>query len=113
MNLFIGNLPSMTTEGDLCALLRLSQRDAPRRLRIFKKADRAGRTLRFGIVHVETDADLRKLLDRNRSAELQGQRLDVREYLSRAAGNERRAIDWRSRPWPHAERRVSERRANP
>lgn len=113
MNLFIGNLPSSTTEGDLCALLRLSQREATRRLRIFKKADRAGRVRRFGIVHVETDADLRKLLDRNRSAELQGQRLDVREYMPRATGNERRAVDWRSRPWPHAERRVSERRANP
>lgn len=113
MNLFIGNLPSTTTEGDLCALLRLSQRDATRRLRIFKKADRAGRTLRFGIVHVESDADLHKLLERNRNVELQGQRLSVREYLPRAMGNERRAIDWRTRPWPHAERRVSERRANP
>lgn len=113
MNLFIGNLPSSTTEGDLCTLLRLSQRDASRRLRIFKKADRAGRTLRFGIVHVETDTDLHKLLERNRRAELQGQRLDVREYMPRALGNERRAIDWRARPWPHAERRVSERRANP
>lgn len=113
MNLFIGNLPSKATEQDLCALLRLSQRDAERRLRIFKKADRAGRTLRFGIVHVPTDADLRKLLDRNRHAELQGQRLSVREYVARAAGNERRAVDWRTRAWPHAERRVAERRANP
>lgn len=113
MNLFIGNLPSNTTEGDLCALLRLPQREAPRRLRIFKKSDRAGHTLRFGIVHVETDADLRKLLERHQSAELQGLRLDVREYLPRATGNERRAIDWRSRPWLHPERRVSERRANP
>ena len=113
MNLFIGNLPSKATEQDLCALLRLSQRDAERRLRIFKKADRAGRTLRFGIVHVNTDADLRRLLDRNRHAELQGQRLSVREYVARAAGNERRAVDWRTRAWPHAERRVAERRANP
>ena len=113
MNLFIGNLPSHTTEGDLCALLRLSQRDANRRLRIFKKADRAGRVRRFGIVHVESDTDLRKLLDRNRSAELKGQLLDVREYVPRAVGNERRAVGWRTRPWPHQERRLTERRANP
>lgn len=113
MNLFIGNLPSKVTEQDLCALLRMSGHEAQRRLRIFKKADRAGRTLRFGIVHVSTDADLRKLLDRNRNAQLQGQRLSVREYVARAAGNERRAVDWRTRAWPHAERRMSERRANP
>lgn len=113
MNLFIGNLPSKVTEHDLCVLLRLSEHEAQRRLRIFKKADRAGRTLRFGIVHVNTDADLRKLLDRNRHAELQGQRLNMREYVARAAGNERRVVDWRTRAWPHAERRVSERRANP
>lgn len=113
MNLFIGNLPLKATEQELCALLRLSERDAQRRLRIFKKADRAGRTLRFGIVHVDSDADLRKLLDRNRDARLQGQSLSLREFLPRAAGNERRAIDWRTRPWPHAERRLAERRANP
>lgn len=113
MNLFIGNLPSRATERDLCAVLRLSQREARGRMRIFKKADRAGHTLRFGIVHVDSDADLRKLIDRNRHAELQGQRLSVREFVPRAAGNERRAIDWRSRSWPHAERRLAERRANP
>ena len=113
MNLFIGNLPSKATEQDLCALLRLSEREAHGRMRIFKKADRAGRTLRFGIVHVDSDSDLRKLLDRNRNAQLQGQRLSMREFVSRAAGNERRAMDWRSRPWPHAERRIAERRANP
>lgn len=113
MNLFIGNLPSKTTEQDLCALLRVSQRDAERRLRIFKKADRAGRTLRFGIMHVANDADMRKLLERSRGVQLQGQHLSVREYVARAAGNERRAVDWRSRPWPHLERRIAERRANP
>lgn len=113
MNLFIGNLPSRTTERDLCALLQLSQREAQGRMRIFKKSDRAGRMLRFGIVHVDSDNDLRKLIDRNRNAELQGQRLSVREFVPRAAGNERRAIDWRSKPWPHAERRIAERRANP
>lgn len=113
MNLFIGNLPLKATEQDLCALLRLPEREAQRRLRIFKKADRAGRTLRFGIVHVDSDADLRKLLSRNRDARLQGQPLYVREFVPRAAGNERRAIDWRSRPWRHAERRCAERRAGP
>lgn len=113
MNLFIGNLPIKATEQDLCTLLRLSQRDAQRRLRIFKKPDRAGRTLRFSIVHVDSDSGLRRLIERNSHAELQGQHLSVREYLPRAAGNERRAVVWRSRAWPHPERRLSERRANP
>ena len=112
MNLFIGNLPFNATARDLRSLLRLSEREAQRRLRIFKKSDRAGRVLRFGIVHVDNDAALRKLLDRNRDARLQGQPLNVREFIPRAAGNERRAIDWRTRTWPHSERRIAERRAS-
>lgn len=113
MNLFIGNLPSTATEGDLRAILRLSQTEAAHRLRIFKKPGRQGHTLRFGLVHVESDNELRRMLQRNRDAELNGQRLQVREFVPRAAGNERRAVNWRSRPWPHAERRKAERRANP
>lgn len=113
MNLFIGNLPSGATEGDLRAMLRLPLNDAAHRLRIFKKADRLGHTLRFGLVHVDSAADLRKMLQRHRDARLKGQPLQVREFQPRAAGNERRALDWRSRPWPHAERRMAERRANP
>ncbi|MFP5507033.1 MAG: hypothetical protein ACLGH6_12610 [Gammaproteobacteria bacterium] len=109
MNLFIGNLPSGATEGDLRALLRLPPSD--RRLRIFKKSDRHGQMLRFGLVHVGSDTDLRKLLQRYRDARLNGQPVQVREFVPRAAGNERRAVNWRSRPWPHAERRKAERRA--
>lgn len=111
MNLFIGNLPVTATEGDLLSLLRLPREDATRRLRIFKRADRKGSTQRFGLVYVESDADLRKMLARSRDAQLDGQRLNVREYYSRAAGNERRALNWRSRTWLHAERRSSERRS--
>lgn len=111
MNLFIGNLPSGATEGDLRALLRLPTSD--RRLRIFKKSDREGHTLRFGLVHVTSDADLRKLLQRHRDARVNGQPVQVREFVARAAGNERRAMNWRARPWPHVERRKSERRAAP
>lgn len=113
MNLFIGNLPSGATEDDLCAMLRLPSSDAARRLRIFKKSDRQGHTLRFGLLHVESATDLRKMLQRNRDAQLNGQRLQVHEFVPRAAGNERRAVNWRSRSWPHAERRATERRANP
>jgi RNA recognition motif-containing protein len=113
MNLFIGNLPSTTTEGDLRALLRLAPEQAARRLRIFKRPDRNGHTLRFGLVHAESDADLRRMLDQGRRAELNGQRLNVREFVPRAVGNERRAVDWRSRRWPYAERRQAERRTGP
>ena len=111
MNLFIGNLPSTATEGDLSALLRLEPAQATRRLRIFKRPDRSGHTLRFGLVHVDSAADLRRMLQRGRDAELKGRRLDLREYVPRAIGNERRAVDWRNHRWPYVERRLSERRA--
>lgn len=112
MNLFIGDLPIDATEGDLCRLLQVRQRDVARRLRIFKKAARDGHTHRFGLLHVTSDTDLRKLLDRSRELELRGRRLNVREFIPRAAGNERRALDWRQRSWPHPERRHAERRAS-
>lgn len=111
MNLFIGNLPSTATEHDLSALLRLPRGEVLRRLRIFKRPDRQGHTLRYGVVHVESDADLRKMLARSRNAQLNGQSLSVREFIPRAAGNERRDLNWRTRSWPHAERRKAERRA--
>ena len=41
---------------------------------------------------------------------LDGIAIEVREFHRRAAANERRALDWRKRPWPHPERRKSERR---
>lgn len=113
MNLFIGDLPIDATEGDLCRLLQLKQRDVARRLRIFKKAARDGHTRRFGLLHVASDTDLRKLLERGRALDLRGRRLHLREFISRAAGNERRALDWRQRPWPHPERRHAERRTGP
>ena len=112
MNIFIGNLPINTTEGDLYQLLNLSQGEGARRLRIFKKASRSGPTNRFGLLYVETTADLRKFLKRARDAILNGQTLNVREYVPRAIGNERRAINWRERNWTHAERRRAERRTN-
>ncbi|MFN2309661.1 MAG: RNA recognition motif domain-containing protein [Gammaproteobacteria bacterium] len=110
MNLFIGNLPSGATEADLCALLHLNADDAGRRLRIFKKPDRAGHMLRFGLVHVDSETDLHKLLQRHRDAWLSGQRLQLREFVRRTAGNERRAVNWRARPWSQAEQRAAERR---
>jgi RNA recognition motif-containing protein len=111
MNLFIGNLPSGATVGDLRAMLRLSQAEAARRLRIFKKSDRQGHMLRFGLVHVASDTELQRMLQRNRDAVLNGQHLQVREFVPRTVGNERRAVDWRARAWPHLERRTAERRA--
>lgn len=112
MNLFIGNLPINATEVDLCAVLRLSKTDSNRRLRIFKKPARDGRTRRFGLLYLDSGKDLQKLLERNRSAELHGQRLEVREFVPRAVGNERRAVNWRQREWSNPERRFNERRAS-
>lgn len=112
MNLFIGNLPINATELDLCQMLRLSKTGSNRRLRIFKKSARDGRMRRFGLLYLESGRDMQKLLERNRAAELHGQRLEVREFMARAVGNERRAVNWRQREWSNPERRLSERRAS-
>ena len=41
---------------------------------------------------------------------LYGHRLVVREFYTRGYMHERRAIDWRSKPWDKEERRTTERR---
>ncbi|WJW75604.1 RNA-binding protein [Thiohalobacter sp. IOR34] len=109
MMLYLGNLPRAASEQRLARLMHLP-RGALNRLRIIKKPGRDGDTIRYGLLYVDSEAEAKRLRVRSRGLQLDGQPVEVREFQKRVASNERRALDWRSRPWPHKERRLRERR---
>ncbi|BAZ92669.1 uncharacterized protein FOKN1_0265 [Thiohalobacter thiocyanaticus] len=107
--LFIGNLPQSATTARLADALRLGHEDA-HRLRIIRKPGRHGGVQRYAVLQVRTPAAANRLLGRSNKIKLNGQPLELREFCKRIANNERRALNWRSKTWPHAERRCNERR---
>ncbi|MGA7801611.1 MAG: RNA-binding protein [Gammaproteobacteria bacterium] len=110
MLIFVGDLPKGATEQDLWQLGRVA--DGAGRVRIFKKPGSDGHMLRYGLLQVESDTAARRVMDRLRLARLEGGSLRVRPFVDRhASANERRAIDWRARPWTGPERRQGERRS--
>lgn len=111
MMLFIGNLPHAATAARLADALRLPREDS-QRLRLVRKPGRDGDIRRYAVLHARTPALASRLQGRSGKFRLDGQALVIREFCKRIANNERRAPNWRSRPWPHAERRQTERRAH-
>jgi len=108
MIVFIGNLPADVAAHDLVAVARLA---AGTPLRICKQQDGNGGRYRYGLVHLDSDKQGRKLIRQLHGTGMRGNRLEAREYGHRCAGNERRRLDWRSVAWDGPERRQGERRA--
>jgi hypothetical protein len=108
MVIFIGNLPPLATESDLCELARVP---AGAHLRIIKKKNRDGELVRFALLKTTDSRQTHKLLGRLAGKRLLDGRLVAREYQSRVAGNERRRLDWRQLDWSGEERRCHERRS--
>ena len=109
MEIHIGNLPPEATVTDLNHLFRLPAN--PSQCRVFKKHGRDGRVFHYGLAIIRPDTAGQRLIDRYRNASLSGTRLEVREFHPRRIANERRALDWRTKPWNGTERRKVERRA--
>ncbi|HEB99027.1 MAG TPA: RNA-binding protein [Thiotrichales bacterium] len=109
MILYLGNLPPSVSEGRLLKVLGLTSL-SPSRLRIVKKPLQGGRVARYGLLQLQEGRDARRLLKGRRPVVVDGIAIEIREFHRRAAANERRALDWRQRAWPHPERRKAERR---
>lgn len=107
MVLFIGNLSPLVTASDLCDLARMP---TGAHLRIIKKKTRDGGLVRFALLQTAGSRQAQRVIARLDGKRCQGQRLVVREYEPRAAGNERRRLDWRQLAWTREERRRDERR---
>jgi RNA recognition motif-containing protein len=108
MIIFIGNISPEVTANDLASL---GQRYAGMPVRIHKKQDGNGGLYRYGLVHLNSEKDGRKLIRLLHGTGWHGCRLEVREFGYRRSGNERRRLDWRNVPWHGPERRKGERRA--
>jgi len=108
MEIHIGNLPPQATVADLNNLFGFPAN--PPQCRVFKKEGRDGRLINYALAFIRPDAAGERLLERHKNAALNGVRLVVREYTPRRVGNERRALNWRSKVWAGPERRNLERR---
>lgn len=122
MELYIGNLPENVTAFDLRKLFTpiagsnsgkfsfLRARTEPfMNFKIVEQRSASG-MVRYGWADIEPDEIAERCIERLNKAPFQGNTLVVREYFHRRAMNERRALDWRSKPWNGEERRVGQRR---
>ncbi len=75
---------------------------------IIKQA--SGKPRRYFVVHIKTNEVALLAIRRLNLKTVEGHRLMVREHHTRGYMNERRAVNWRERPWGKTERRKSERR---
>ncbi|SCZ64301.1 RNA recognition motif domain-containing protein [Thiohalomonas denitrificans] len=113
MELFVGYLPPGIDSGGLRTAFRRSAFLPPwmiRSARIVQLQDRNGCVGRYGRVALTSRLAGHYAKRFMAKRGLHGYRVSVREFHHRAAGNERRALNWRLRYWGGVERRQGERR---
>lgn len=108
MEIYVGNLSPKSTLTGLRRFFKGYARKA--RMAIVEKPHDDGSKSRYGLVEIEQDKLARKAIQKLDLKELDGRRLILREYVHRAYSNDRRALNWRDKPWDGAERRRKDRR---
>lgn len=113
MDLFVGNVPPDVVPNELRRIFeRPLFRGLPPdcRIGVVRARDERGRELVYGLISGLPDRTARRLIRRLNSRRYRGRLLMVRPFVHRAYSNERRALNWRERPWPWDDRRTGERR---
>ncbi|MEN8169215.1 MAG: RNA-binding protein [Pseudomonadota bacterium] len=108
MDLFIGNLSPSASLGELIAFFKGFSSKARFHLKQKKLED--GSTVRYAIAEFDSDKYAIKMIRKFHGEEFRGHSLIIREYLHRSYTNERRAVNWREKPWQAGERRNLDRR---
>lgn len=108
MEVFIGNLAENVTVSDLTAFFKAFANKA--RIRIIEKRQEDGSRIRYGVADFDADKLALKAIKKLNQKELRGRPVVLREYFHRSYNNERRALNWRDKPWNGPERRRVERR---
>jgi RNA recognition motif-containing protein len=122
MDIYVGNLPEGFVAYDLRRVFNEVLKVNGIK-RFFSKIDPAT-DVKFTIVETQKDSDMaryglvtidseevgRLCVERLNNKIVRGRPLVVREYRSRTCMNERRALNWRERPWDGPERRKKDRR---
>jgi uncharacterized protein with PIN domain len=108
MKLFVGNF---TRKEHLSKLAKHLRRYGYHYETRYKKVKlKTGQRRYYAIVTVESERQAKKLTKRLSAVREFDSPLVVREYKQRSYSNERRALNWRDKPWDGVERRISERR---
>lgn len=107
MEVFVGNLNNTVSFRDLALLLKDFKKP---QIKLVEKAQADGVMLRYAVVTFDSARLAKKAINRFHTHELRGQPLVMREFVYRSYVNERRALDWRNRPWSGPERRRTDRR---
>ncbi len=110
MDVFIGNLPSRISFSEIRELHGNWDFDVP--IKRVDDQDRQGREFHYFLAQFSPNntAEAEQLMQEMDGVSYYGQPLDVREFVHRSYCRERRALNWRERPWHQTERRVTERR---
>lgn len=108
MEVFIGNLSLNITHNDLVVFFKGFANKA--KLRVVDKQREDGSKVRYGVATFDSDKLALKAIRKLNHKPLRGVRVELREYFHRYCNNERRAVNWRNKPWTGVERRQQERR---
>ena len=108
MELIVGNFPSVATMRDLAMFFASFEDEADFEIVELEKVDAI--PIRFGLVSIPSERNALKAIRRLNGKRLAGAVVTVREYVHRAYSNDRRAVNWRNRPWHSVERRRHDRR---
>lgn len=108
MEVFVGNITSNTTLSDVVYLFKGFAKKA--RMRMVDKKLQNGERAYYAIAEFDSDKLALKAIKKLNGSILRGQHVVMREFHHRSSNNERRAVNWRDKPWDGPERRASERR---
>lgn len=110
MDVFIGNLPPSATLEEIREIHGNWRFNAV--IRRVDGQDKSGRLYRYFLVHFAVDDEkaAQQLIKQLHGLSYYGRKIEVRPFIHRSYCNERRALDWREKPWHAEERRLGERR---
>lgn len=111
MDVFIGNITVNTSQTEILSLLKGFAKKA--RVRMVNQTLESGERAYYAIAEFDSERLARKAIKKLNGTLLHGQQVVLREYVHRSYSNERRAVNWRDRPWDGPERRRSDRRDPP
>lgn len=108
MEVFIGNISPNTTLNDVVNFLKGFAKKA--RVRVVDHPLEDGGHSRYAIADFDAEKMALKAIKKLNGTLLHGQTVVMREFFHRSYNNERRAVNWRDKPWDGPERRKDERR---
>lgn len=108
MEVFIGNIAPNTTLNDVVSFLKGFAKKA--RIRMVNQRLEDGSHAFYAVADFDADKLALKAIKKLNGSTLHGDTVVMREFVHRSYSNERRAVNWRDRPWNGPERRRDERR---